>query len=357
VNELILFEKKVATRKEIENLFSQENGLKPILKTIEEMAYNFSYDLDTKEGREKIASQAYAVSRTKTFLDNVGKELTSEWRDKTAKVNSGRNEVKKFLDDLKDNIRKPLTELEEKEKAEKERKEQTVKNLEMVLLKYHPMSEVEAMNEAFNKVKLVPVEDGNWGEEFEYKIHKAKSEALAHLEDCITKRKTHDAEQAELKKLREAEEKRKAEEAEQERIKEAAEKARREAEEKAKIEKEQAEKAQHLAEQRAIEAEEKLKKQEEERKLQQQKLEEEKKEEEVKAQRFKENEREIKREVHNAILEFFVNNGFNQEQGKKIVTLIAKLEVPHLVVNYGYIPSFNTRYSEKEKVEPSFRLN
>lgn len=366
MSDLILFDKKVATRIEIEKLFSEKDGLKPILKMIEEVAKDFEADLNTKEGRDKYASQAYAVARSKTFLDGVGKELTAEWREKTSRVNDGRNEVKKFLDNLKDEIRKPLTEIEEKEKAEAELKKKLIENLEMVLLKYHSMSEMDSLVESHRKVSEVKIE--GLGEEFEYKAFTARNKAIEHLNDCIQKREAYDKDQEERRKereelarLREEEEKRKAQEAEQKRIEEAREKARIEAEQKAQREAQEAKDREEKlkaekeeSERRAQEAERKLK---EEQEKKEREAEEQKKREED----FKSRETQLKKNAHNAMLDTLKENGISEEVGKKVVTLIAKGKIPHIVVNYSIFAGSTTRSStgvkKEERKEPSFKLN
>lgn len=379
--ELILFDRKVADKKELEELFSKIGGLKPILETIEELAKNFSYDLSAQKGKDIVASQAYAVSRTKTYLDKLRKEVTAESREKVKRVNDEWKTTETFLDKLRDEIRKPLTDLEEKEKIENEKKEQIIKNLEMVLVKYHPMSEVVALRESLKKLDEVKVEDGNWGEEFEYKVHKAKKEAIAHVQSCIDTRVKHDEDQAqiakeraELNRLREEQQKRDEEDRkkEEERLeKENAEKAKaaiekelkekrdreiKEKEEREAIEKEQNQKAKELAERRAIEAEEKSKK-----------LEEEKKVREANELLLKENaiksERENKRIVHNIILKSLNDQGIDEETCKQIITLVGTNKIPNLKINYSLsLEQRNTISSTKEenKVEkntsPSFKL-
>lgn len=56
--------------------------MKPVLDRLKEVAMDFTVDLSTQKGRDLVASQAYAVSKSKTFLENLGKEITQDWREK-----------------------------------------------------------------------------------------------------------------------------------------------------------------------------------------------------------------------------------------------------------------------------------
>lgn len=72
-------------------------------------------DLTTKKGRDAIKSLAYKVTRTKTALDDAGKELNAGKRKEIDAVDAVRRDVREKLDALANDARKPLDEWEEKE--------------------------------------------------------------------------------------------------------------------------------------------------------------------------------------------------------------------------------------------------
>jgi colicin import membrane protein len=74
-------------------------------------------DVATERGRKAIASMAYKVARTKTAIDEAGKKLNEEARARINAVDESRREIRKQLDDLKDEVRRPLTAWEEAEAA------------------------------------------------------------------------------------------------------------------------------------------------------------------------------------------------------------------------------------------------
>jgi colicin import membrane protein len=77
-------------------------------------------DLTTASGRKEIASTAYKVARSKTAIDEAGKELVAGWKSQAAVVDASRKKARDYLDALKDEIRAPLDEWE----AVEARKEQ-----------------------------------------------------------------------------------------------------------------------------------------------------------------------------------------------------------------------------------------
>lgn len=74
-------------------------------------------DVSTKKGRDEIKSLAFKIARTKTTLDQQGKDLTEGWRDNTKKVNETRNKIKARLEELQASVRKPVDDWEDAEEA------------------------------------------------------------------------------------------------------------------------------------------------------------------------------------------------------------------------------------------------
>jgi len=79
-----------------------DGGVDDILKKIKEQVRSHVGDMSTKSGRESIASIAHKVARTKTTLDNMGKELMADARKTVDTVNAERKKLRDELDKLKD---------------------------------------------------------------------------------------------------------------------------------------------------------------------------------------------------------------------------------------------------------------
>ncbi len=87
-------------------LFSEQ--LDGVLAEIETQAVAHKADLTTSKGRDAIAAMAYKVARSKTFIDEMGKEANAERKKQTDLINGFRKKARDFLDELRDKVRLPL---------------------------------------------------------------------------------------------------------------------------------------------------------------------------------------------------------------------------------------------------------
>lgn len=74
-------------------------------------------DVSTKKGRDVLRSFAAEVRTQKAAIDKARLGLTKQWRDMTAQANAAGKEIEERLEGLAIEVRKPLTEWEEAEKA------------------------------------------------------------------------------------------------------------------------------------------------------------------------------------------------------------------------------------------------
>ena len=68
--------------------------------------------VDTAAGREAIKSAAYQVARTKTAVDDLGKDLVADVKKQVAAIDARRKVWRDEMDRLRDAVRKPLTDYE-----------------------------------------------------------------------------------------------------------------------------------------------------------------------------------------------------------------------------------------------------
>ena len=94
-----------------------DGGVRSILDKIKGEVLSVVTDPTTEKGRKEIASLAHKVARTKVAMDEMGKSLTDEQRKFIESINAERRVIVAELDELKDQVRRPLTEYEEREKA------------------------------------------------------------------------------------------------------------------------------------------------------------------------------------------------------------------------------------------------
>jgi len=105
-------------KKQPKDLFIS-GGLDPLLEAVEQEALALSFDADpnTKKGQALLKSTARKVASSKTAIDAVGKEYVAEAKAKIKSVDQERKRARDFLDDLRDKIRQPVTDIENLEKA------------------------------------------------------------------------------------------------------------------------------------------------------------------------------------------------------------------------------------------------
>ncbi|MBZ7133400.1 hypothetical protein [Klebsiella michiganensis] len=107
IMDLVVIEKKNAMA-----VFTNNDQLDPLIEAIEKEARSLVPDVATKKGRDAIASMAHKVARSKTYIDNAGKDLVAELKALPKQIDESRRVVRERLDALKDEVRRPLTEWE-----------------------------------------------------------------------------------------------------------------------------------------------------------------------------------------------------------------------------------------------------
>lgn len=225
VTDLVVIEKSSAMA-----VFTNNEQLDPIIEKIEKEARSLVPDVSTKKGRDAIASMAHKVARSKTYIDNAGKDLVAELKALPKQIDESRRIVRERLDALKDEVRRPLTEWEAEQERIKAEEAAKIK-AEEDRKKFESDHEIALlMNDAFDR-------------ELAEKKAEEERQRIAHEEEL----KRQAAEQAK----REAEEKAAAELAAAKKREEDAIAARAQAELLAKQERERAEYAAAAAAARA----------------------------------------------------------------------------------------------------------
>jgi hypothetical protein len=166
-------------------------------------------DISTEEGRKQIASNAYAVARAKTAIDKEGEKLKEDAAAKVRAVNAERKRIWDEMEKIQHEIRKPLTEWEEKD-AKRVGEHQAALDL-IINATLFPAGDLHPDD---IRARILTLENSNreW-EEFSNRAEAAKNDSLAALKIMLAKREKEIADSAELARLREAEEQRKAEQA------------------------------------------------------------------------------------------------------------------------------------------------
>lgn len=311
-----------------------ENGLEKFLEQIRE-SVNEVPDLSTAKGRARIASLAAQVSRSKTAVEKPGRDYLRHLKEA---VKPAEAELRRFVsacDEMRDEVRRPLTEWEAEQERIKAEEAMNVLHAEALEMNIKFDQERAAKFEADHEMALLM--NDAFDREAKAKAEEAERQRIAHEEEL--KR------QAEEKARREAEEKIERERAESARreaeLKLKAEQAERDriaTEQKAEAEKKEAADRAEREKQKAIEAE-KRKSQEEADRI--------KREAEAKeAARLAEEKRiadeaaaraadvEHRRAINAAAVQALIDQGIPEDWAKACVVAIARGKVPATTINY-----------------------
>lgn len=313
-------------------------------------------DLKTRKGRERIASLAAKVSKSKTAVEKPGRDYLRRLKEMPKVVEAELRDFVTKMDALRDETRRPLTEWEAAEDARIDRHNDRLTWLKTLT---DDLGELSSLHIKGLISEAEGMQLGAHWEEFEAEAANAKDKVLSTLRAALQKREQFEAEQAELARLRrEADERAEADrirlaqeqavEAERQRV---AREQQAERDAAARREQELIDKA--AAQQRAIEQAEANRIAAEQR-AEQERQDAERRAEEA-AERARQDERrradaaaaEILRQqearerdknhrasINRAALEAFVAGGMTEECAKQAITLIAQRKIPNIAISY-----------------------
>lgn len=337
-------------------VFQAANGLDPYLRKIREEIDAFVPDVTTRKGREAIASIAYKVARSKTALDNVGKDLVAELKEIPKKVDAERKRMRDLLDAWQEEVRRPLNAWQA---AEDDRIDKHNERLNWLKSLSDDLGSLASPQLNGLIAEAEGMQLGPHWEEFEAEAATAKDKVLAELRAALKKREALEYEQAELARLRAESEAREQKEREERIAREAADRARLEAEQKAqaereaaqrrelelKLQAEQAERARAQAEADRVASEQRAEQERQTAARRAEQAAEQAREEErrradaaaaeiVRQQEARERDEAHRRAINRAALDAFIAGGMPESCAKQAVTLIAQRKIPNIAISY-----------------------
>ncbi|MGB9153482.1 MAG: hypothetical protein WCD70_10390 [Alphaproteobacteria bacterium] len=359
----------------IENLKGVEifkpGAVDPILERIEREAREEAAKLDisTETSRKAIASLAYKVARSKTYLDEEGKKLTEDQKKIIDTVNAERRRVRERLDLLKDEVRKPLTDWEQIEEDRTMAHKAALDEIEKAQFYTESNWQTLSSEVIADRIKEIESDSRDW-EEFSVRAAGVKAVALDSMRKSLASAQKVETERAELERLRAEAAERAIKEREEAAARAATEAAERNAKEQAEAAQRAAEAEQQRienerlqAEARAKQAEEKAKRdaEEAEKRLIAEKQAAARRAEEAAAQAKRDQERAIeserqrvadearrikeaddarernqshRRKVNREALDGLSTVGIPEALGKALIEAIIKGNIPHVTITY-----------------------
>lgn len=235
----------VADPEGLVRIFKSPEAMDAIYSRVEKLALGLVADVSTNEGISAIKSCARQIASVKTKIDDAGKKVKAELNKLPLVIDENRRKFREKMEALQEEIRRPVTEIEEREKK--------IEEIESIHVNC-AMSGSAVIREQLAKVEAIKLDEKTWKESLDkarIEVTKEINALKLILEDAERK----EAEARELEELR-----KKKEEAEriirEQKIKEEAERrAKAEAEARAAAEKARLEREKAEAERKAAEAE------------------------------------------------------------------------------------------------------
>jgi hypothetical protein len=337
--------------------FTEENALNPILAKIKAEIDAFHSDVSTAKGREEIRAMAFKVTRSKTYLEGVGKTLSAEQKKIPGKIDAARRLVADTLDAWRDEVRQPLTDWEDAEAARVKKHTDYIDEIAEVGAHASAAQSSSALKTNIQVIEAIAV--GPDCEEYEANYARAKDATLSALRTALDGAEKREAEQAELDRLRAEKAERERKDHEERIAKEAADKAVAEANAKAEKQR-QEEAAAAKAEQDRIAKAADAEREEANRKIAAAQAETEaankraaetearlKREAEQAAERKRQEEaaeraaaekkaanRRHQQSVNRAAVAAFVEGGIDETVAMAVITLIATQKIPRIAISY-----------------------
>lgn len=190
-------------------------------------------DLTTRKGRERIASLAATVSKSKKAVETPGRDYLKRLKEMPKVVEAELREFVTKMDSLRDATRQPLTEWEEAEQARKDKHVDSIQAIKDLTF-FEATPAADHVAKIIANLESVEIND-SW-EEFLAEAAQVKDQTLAKLRALLAERTTYEAEQADLVRLRAEAEAQAQRDRETEIARAAAEHARIEAERRAQAE-------------------------------------------------------------------------------------------------------------------------
>lgn len=320
IMDLVVIEKKNAMA-----VFTNNDQLDPLIEAIEKEARSLVPDVTTKKGRDAIASMAHKVARSKTYIDNAGKDLVAELKALPKQIDESRRVARERLDALKDEVRRPLTEWEAEQERIKAEEAMNALHAEALEMNIKFDQELAAKFEADHEMALLMDKD----------IDRERADKAAEAERLRIAREEEIKRLAEEKAKREAEERHRAEleaaarrEAEERAAKERAERERIEGMQRAEREKQAAVEAERR---KAQEEADRIRREAEQR--EQVRLAEEKRKADEQARREADvnHRKAIGTDIVKALQ---ANTSLTRDQAIEVLTAIKDEKIPHTGISY-----------------------
>jgi len=195
--------------KDLPDLYMKDGALMDLVTRIQKDVRAHHIDASTAEGRKFATSLSSKVSSSKVLIEKAGKELTEDWRKKTAAVNAVKKEAVEALEALRDEVKAPVKawEAAETERVRKIQQQMLIFDTDQLTA----MSSAAEIKALLNRIEETAVTEEAFAE-FTMDAETAKAEAVKKYTADLSVAEGREAQERELAELRAEKAKREAEE-------------------------------------------------------------------------------------------------------------------------------------------------
>ena len=158
-----------------------KEGINDYVTKIEEEILSIDTDASTAKGRKDIEALGKRINKSKNQMDKLGKEVVSEWKTKSKKVDTERKISRDRLDALREKVERPWKEYEERVLVREQGFLDKIEAIQSLsLFDFH--AEKADLNIRLGQIEKLM--DVDW-EEFNKKAEEAYQSSKATLESMI----------------------------------------------------------------------------------------------------------------------------------------------------------------------------
>lgn len=181
-------------------VLTDPEALEAVLEHMQLELKNFVPDTSTDKGRRAIASFAFKFAKSKTAIDDAGKELNSKLRAEIDAVDEVRRRIRGKFDELRDLARKPLDDWEAAEK----RKDETIAAIEAAIGKKVGVLDTAAdVKLMIDSLSALTIDEEEIGTEMAERLGERRLEQVNELVAIHERLRRAEEDAAELVRVRE----------------------------------------------------------------------------------------------------------------------------------------------------------
>lgn len=183
----------VIEKNDLQEFFLDNERLDALYAHVEKMARGLVADPLTKDGASQIKSCARQIASVKKRIDDIGKDVVAELKKLPGQIDANRKALREKLEALQDEIRKPVTDIENREDE--------IDGIKGIHMKHGTSSSAEIAKD-IEYIKNIPLTEEKWHESLEKAkaAIEAELKALELMKGAAEKREKDAAELEELRK-------------------------------------------------------------------------------------------------------------------------------------------------------------